>query len=74
MAPTSKSKTAVCSLCPRRCQALRDEEHGEGWCRLPKYPYHYWLHQSVPEDRHFHHSQMTEITLRDLSVRTWIEE
>ena len=38
MAPTSKSKTAVCSLCPRRCQALRDEEHGEGWCRLPLRP------------------------------------
>ena len=53
---------------------LTDEVPGEGWCRLPKYPYHYWLHQSVPEDRHFHHSQMTEITLRDLSVRTWIEE
>ena len=38
MAPTSKSKTAVCSLCPRQCQAVRDEEHGEGWCRLPLRP------------------------------------
>ena len=38
MAPTSKSKTAVCSLCPRRCGAARDELHGEGWCRLPLRP------------------------------------
>ena len=38
MAPTSKSKTAFCSLCPRRCGAVRDEEHGEGWCRLSLRP------------------------------------
>ena len=25
----------ICNLCPRRCGALRDARHGEGWCRLP---------------------------------------
>lgn len=25
----------ICNLCPRRCGALRDETHGEGWCRMP---------------------------------------
>ena len=25
----------ICALCPRRCAALRDASHGEGWCRLP---------------------------------------
>ena len=28
----------VCSLCPRKCGAKRDESHGEGWCRLPSAP------------------------------------
>ena len=28
----------ACSLCPRRCGAVRDETHGEGWCRLPAVP------------------------------------
>ena len=28
----------ICELCPRRCGALRDEAHGEGWCRLPAVP------------------------------------
>ena len=27
-----------CSLCPRRCGALRDEKRGEGWCRMPALP------------------------------------
>lgn len=28
----------VCNLCPRRCGALRDEDHGEGFCRMPALP------------------------------------
>ena len=28
----------ICTLCPRQCGALRDEEHGEGWCRMPSLP------------------------------------
>lgn len=28
----------ICTLCPRRCGALRDNAHGEGWCRLPACP------------------------------------
>lgn len=28
----------LCSLCPRRCRALRDETHGEGRCRQPALP------------------------------------
>ena len=28
----------ICTLCPRRCGALRDNAHGEGWCRLPARP------------------------------------
>lgn len=28
----------VCSLCPRQCAALRDETHGEGFCRMPSVP------------------------------------
>ena len=28
MAPTLKNKTAHCSLCPRRCDAVRDDEGG----------------------------------------------
>ena len=27
-----------CSLCPRKCGAVRDETHGEGWCRMPSLP------------------------------------
>ena len=27
-----------CTLCPRKCEALRDEEHGEGWCGMPSLP------------------------------------
>ena len=27
-----------CSLCPRLCGAVRDETHGEGWCRMPSLP------------------------------------
>ena len=25
----------ICNLCPRQCAAVRDENRGEGWCRLP---------------------------------------
>lgn len=25
----------ACTLCPRRCQALRTPEDGSGFCRLP---------------------------------------
>lgn len=38
----------VCDLCPRRCGALRDEAHGEGFCRMPALPVcaraalHFW--------------------------------
>ena len=28
----------LCELCPRRCRALRDENHGEGRCRMPACP------------------------------------
>jgi len=28
----------ICELCPRRCGAIRDGDHGEGWCRLPDRP------------------------------------
>lgn len=28
----------ICNLCPRRCGALRDETHGEGFCRMPALP------------------------------------
>ncbi len=27
-----------CSLCPHHCHALRDEQHGEGRCRMPSLP------------------------------------
>ena len=27
-----------CSLCPRRCGALRNENHGDGWCGMPSLP------------------------------------
>ena len=38
----------ICNLCPRICGALRDEEHGEGFCRMPSLPVcaraalHFW--------------------------------
>ena len=28
----------VCNLCPRRCGALRTEQQGEGYCRMPAAP------------------------------------
>lgn len=28
----------VCDICPRRCHALRTEERGEGYCRMPARP------------------------------------
>ena len=28
----------ICSLCPRRCAALRDDTHGEGYCKMPANP------------------------------------
>ena len=28
----------ICSLCPHRCGALRDHDHGEGICRAPALP------------------------------------
>lgn len=28
----------ICNLCPRQCGALRDEAHGEGFCRMPALP------------------------------------
>ena len=28
----------ICTLCPRRCGALRDDAHGEGFCRQPILP------------------------------------
>ncbi len=28
----------ICQLCPRRCGALRDENRGEGFCRMPSVP------------------------------------
>lgn len=37
-----------CSLCPRRCGAPRDADHGEGFCRMPSLPVcaraalHFW--------------------------------
>lgn len=28
----------ICTLCPRKCAALRDETHGAGFCRMPDLP------------------------------------
>lgn len=28
----------ICSICPRHCGALRDDTHGEGWCKMPVQP------------------------------------
>ncbi len=28
----------ICNLCPRKCGALRDESHGEGFCGMPALP------------------------------------
>ena len=42
------SGAMLCSLCPHRCGALRDEAHGEGLCRMPSLPVcaraalHFW--------------------------------
>ena len=38
----------ICSICPRRCAALRTPERGEGYCRMPEHPVlaraalHFW--------------------------------
>lgn len=32
------NKAMTCAQCPRRCRALRDEVHGEGYCRQPSLP------------------------------------
>ena len=28
----------ICTLCPRRCGALRTESEGKGFCRMPEVP------------------------------------
>lgn len=28
----------ICTLCPRQCGALRDADHGEGFCQMPALP------------------------------------
>ena len=28
----------ICTLCPRRCGAMRTEERGEGFCGMPALP------------------------------------
>ena len=28
----------ICTLCPRRCGAVRTPERGEGLCRMPEAP------------------------------------
>lgn len=28
----------ICTICPRQCGALRDESHGEGFCKMPALP------------------------------------
>ena len=28
----------ICNLCPRRCGAVRDDAHGEGYCKMPALP------------------------------------
>ena len=35
---TTSGGAMVCSLCPRRCEALRDDTHGEGFCQMPALP------------------------------------
>lgn len=37
-AAEKRGEVVVCSLCPRRCGALRDETHGEGFCQMPALP------------------------------------
>lgn len=45
---TTSGEAMVCSICPRRCGAVRDETHGEGFCRMPSLPVcaraalHFW--------------------------------
>lgn len=47
----------VCSLCPRRCGAVRTEADGGGWCRLPEGPViaraglHHWEEPSISGTR-----------------------
>lgn len=47
----------VCSLCPRRCGAVRTETDGGGWCRLPEGPViaraglHHWEEPSISGTR-----------------------
>ena len=44
----------ICTLCPRQCGALRDELHGEGFCRMPSLPVcaraalHFWEEPCIP--------------------------
>ena len=35
---TTSGEAMLCSLCPRKCGALRDDAHGEGFCQMPALP------------------------------------
>lgn len=45
--------TMICTLCPRRCGAVRTEERGEGFCSMPATPVvaraalHYWEEPAI---------------------------
>ncbi len=45
--------TMICTLCPRRCGAVRTEERGEGFCVMPATPVvaraalHYWEEPAI---------------------------
>ena len=45
--------TMICTLCPRRCGAVRTEERGEGFCGMPATPVvaraalHYWEEPAI---------------------------
>lgn len=47
----------ICSLCPRRCGAVRGEDRGEGWCGLGSRPVvaraalHFWEEPCVSGER-----------------------
>lgn len=47
----------ICNLCPRRCGAIRDESHGEGFCKMPAAPVvaraglHQWEEPSISGTR-----------------------
>ncbi len=47
----------ICSLCPRQCGAIREEDHGEGWCGLGSRPVvaraalHLWEEPCVSGER-----------------------